>query len=179
MARIRPITKDRAAMILRNLYDALEKDYGAAPAVFQTMAHRPELLLTYSNFHRELWTGGGLDAKTKALVALRAAALTGDRYSISFHSEAAKRAGVPAEQAAALHQDNWESSRQFDDRLQAAVRLAEKLTRAPASVSDDDLERLRKWFGDANLVELALLIGSVNLTSRVAQAFALAPDAAK
>ncbi|MFQ5777578.1 MAG: carboxymuconolactone decarboxylase family protein [Terriglobia bacterium] len=80
MARIRPIPKDRAAMILRPLYDMAERQFGSVPNLFQTMAHRPELLLTFSNFYKELWTGGVVDAKTKELAALRTAVLNGCHY---------------------------------------------------------------------------------------------------
>ncbi|MCH7986618.1 MAG: carboxymuconolactone decarboxylase family protein, partial [Acidobacteria bacterium] len=80
MARVRAIEKERAAMILRNLYDAAEKQYGAVPNLFKTMAHRPELLLTFSNYYKELWTGGAVDARIKELAAIRAAVLNGCHY---------------------------------------------------------------------------------------------------
>jgi alkylhydroperoxidase family enzyme len=80
MPRIRPIPRERAAMVLRSLYDAAEKEFGLVPNIFQTMAHRPELLLTFANFYRELWTGGVLDRKTKDLAGLRAAASNGCHY---------------------------------------------------------------------------------------------------
>lgn len=176
MARIRPIPRERAAVVLRSLYDHFQATYGAVPALFQAMAHRPELLLTFANFHRELWTGGGLDLQTKELAALRAAAVAGCRYSTAWQAASARHAGVSEAQVAAVQRDDWEASGLFDDRASAVLLLAEKLTRAPGSIADDDLERLRKWFGDAHLVELALLISGVNLTSRVAQCFALQPE---
>ncbi len=81
--------------------------------------------------------------------------------------------GVSEEQIAALKSDAWEDSGAFDDREQAVLRLAEKLTRAPASVADEDIRRLRKWFGEAHLVELNLVIGTMNLTNRFNQCFAV------
>lgn len=80
MARIRPIPKDRAAVVLKSLYDTMEKQYGSVPNIFMTMAHRPELLLTFANFYKELWTGGVVDVKTKELAALRTAAINGCHY---------------------------------------------------------------------------------------------------
>lgn len=80
MARIRPIPRDRAAVVLRNLYDTAEKQFGQVPNLFKTLAHRPELLLTFANFYRELWTGGVVDAKTKELAAIRTAVLNGCHY---------------------------------------------------------------------------------------------------
>ena len=44
------------------------------------MAHRPELLLTFSNYYKELWTGGAVDARIKELAAIRAAVLNGCHY---------------------------------------------------------------------------------------------------
>ena len=177
MARIRPIPRDRSAMILRSLYDALAYRFGGAtPNLFQTMAHRPELLLTFSNVHKELWTGGVLDAKTKALVALRAAAVNGCRYSLGLNAAAARSAGVTEKQVAALSGDNWEAAALFDERETAVLRLAEKLTRAPGSVTDEEITRLHKWFGDAHLVELHILIGAENLLHRVALGLNVEPE---
>lgn len=80
MARIRPIPRERAAVVLKSLYDAAEKQFGSVPNLFKTLAHRPELLLTFANFYKELWTGGVVDVKTKELAALRAASINGCHY---------------------------------------------------------------------------------------------------
>ncbi|MGH9863275.1 MAG: carboxymuconolactone decarboxylase family protein [Candidatus Acidiferrales bacterium] len=176
MARIRPIPKERAAVVLRNLYDAAEKQFGAVPHLFQTMAHRPELLLTFANFHRELWTGGAVEGKIKELAGARAAALNGGPYSITHHGAAGERTGLSEQQQAAVQRDDWPASGVFDERERAVVRLAENLTRAPASITDEDIQALRRWFGEAHLVELALLIATVNLTSRFSQCFAVEGD---
>jgi len=53
VARVRPIPRDRAALILRNLYDSAERQFGSTPIITQALAHRPELL-------RELLRTGAL-----------------------------------------------------------------------------------------------------------------------
>ena len=70
------------------------------------------------------------------------------------------------EQINALRGDAWRESPALDEREKAIVHLADKLTRAPASVTDGDVQPLRKWFGEAHLVELNLAIGTMNLTNR-------------
>ncbi|MFQ5927728.1 MAG: carboxymuconolactone decarboxylase family protein [Terriglobia bacterium] len=80
MARISAIPKERAATLLKSLYADAEKRFGFTPNLFRTLAHRPELLITFANFYRELWTGGVLDTRTKELVALRVAVLNGCHY---------------------------------------------------------------------------------------------------
>lgn len=176
MPRIRPIPRERAALVLRNLYDSLERQYGATPNLFKTMAHRPELLLTFSNVFKELWTGGVLDVRTKALAALRAAAVNNCIYALKLHRAAAQRAGLRDEQMAALERDDWDAAGLWDDRDRTVVRLAEKLTRSPDALGDDEVSHSRKWFGDAHLIELNILIGSENLLHRLALAFNVDPD---
>lgn len=173
MARIRTIPRERAAVVLRSLYDAAEKQFGSVPNFFKSLAHRPELLLTFANLYRELWTGGVVDVKTKELAALRAALINGCHYSATQHSASAKRSGLSGQQVAALGRDDWQASGLFDEREQAVIRLAEKLTRAPGSVTDDDIQALRKWYGESHLVELNLVIGTMNLTNRFNQCFAV------
>lgn len=172
MARIRPIPRDRAALILRNVYDTAERQFGSTPVITQTMAHRPELLLTFFNFERELWSGGVLDPKTKALIAVRVSILNACAYSLARHRVAARQAGVSEEQLAALERGDTAAAG-FEAREQAVLRLVEKLARAADTVGDDDVQGLRKWYGDSHLVELALFVGALNLLDRFALAFAL------
>lgn len=176
MPRIRSVPKDRAALILRNLYDAAEKQFGVTPNLFKSMAHRPELLLTFWNFYRELSTGGVVDVKTKEMAALRLAHLTGTPYAVARHQSSARRAGLTAQQAEALAGADWSAAGLFDDREQAVLRFTEKLARDPHAVSDDDIQALRKWYGESHLVELNLYVGAALLLNRFADCFALEPD---
>ncbi|MGH9804352.1 MAG: carboxymuconolactone decarboxylase family protein [Candidatus Acidiferrales bacterium] len=178
MARVRPIPRERAALILRNVYDSAERQFGSTPLITRALAHRPELLLTFANFERELWTGGVLDAKTKALIAVRVSALNSCAYSLARHRAAARQAGVSEEQLAALEGGAASAAAVFEAREQAVLRLAEKLTREAGAVSDDDVQGLRKWYGDSHLVELALFVGALNLLDHFALAFALEAEPA-
>ena len=172
MARVRPIPRDRAALILRNVYDSAELQFVSTPIITQALAHRPELLLTFANFERELWTGGVLDAKTKALLAVRVSILNSCVYSRARHRAAALQAGITEEQLAALERETASTADVIEPREQAVLHLAEKLTRDASAVSDDDVQALRKWYGDSHLVELALFVGPLSLLDNFALAFA-------
>ncbi len=65
-----------------------------------------------------------------------------------------------------MHRDDWESSSTFDDKEKSVIRFSSKLTRVPPIVTDVYVKRLRKWFGEAHLVELNLIVGTMNLTHR-------------
>jgi len=176
MPRIRPIPKERAAVLLRSLYEQSERELGATPNLVKSLAHRPELLITFANFQRELFTGGALPPKTKQLVALRVAALDACAYLLAQHRAAARRAGLSDAQVAALESARPAESGLFDEQEKTVLAFVEKILRQPGSVSDTDVERLRKWFGEAHLAELVLLAGAVNLLGRFALCFAVETD---
>ncbi len=54
----------------------------------------------------------------------------------------------------------------FGIREQVAVAYADKLTRAPNTVSEADFSTLMPYFSEAEIVDLHLLIGLANLTNR-------------
>jgi len=181
MARITLIEKERAAMILRSLYENAERQYGFVPNFYKAMVHRPELLVTFANFQRELWTGGGVDIQLKGLTGLRAAVLSGCPYCTAHRTAGAVRSGVSQQKIAEVRDGSHATTPVLDERERAVIRLAEKIMREPGSVTEEDLRQLRKWFGEADLVELVLLVGATNLTSRFNLCFAtqLEPMVAK
>ena len=48
----------------------------------------------------------------------------------------------------------------------AALAFAEKLTRTPWDIKDEDINTLRQYFSDEQIVDLDLLVGLANLTNR-------------
>jgi alkylhydroperoxidase family enzyme len=61
---------------------------------------------------------------------------------------------------------NWRDSDVFDDRERAAFEYAEIATGSPAEVPGDVAERLRRHFGEAEIVELAAWVALENYRSR-------------
>jgi alkylhydroperoxidase family enzyme len=54
----------------------------------------------------------------------------------------------------------------FSEKEQAALKYSEKLTRSSGEITDGDVAELKKYFSDAEIVDLHLLVGLVNLTNR-------------
>jgi alkylhydroperoxidase family enzyme len=71
--------------------------------------------------------------------------------------------GVTQEDWSALKAGDYS---RYNEKEKAALDYAEKLTRTPHEVSDDDLDILKRHFSEAEIVDLHLLTGLANLTNR-------------
>jgi alkylhydroperoxidase family enzyme len=82
--------------------------------------------------------------------------------------------GVTDEQIAAL--TFYERSPLFDEKEKAVIQFADRVTRAPATMRDADLEALGKWFKEDEIVEMALVVAVANFTNRMNDALKAEPD---
>lgn len=84
------------------------------------------------------------------------------------------RAGIPSQKLDDLlryRQSEW-----FTPREQAALEYAERLTRDDLTVTDACMIRLREHFSEAEVVELAFIVGFQTFASKFAKAFNLTPQ---
>jgi len=84
------------------------------------------------------------------------------------------RAGVPAEKLAAL--GAYQDSPYFTERERAALEYSERITCDDLEVSDECLDRLRRHFSEAEVVELTFIVGYQTFASKFAKAFRLTPQ---
>ena len=86
------------------------------------------------------------------------------------HLASSKRHGLTEKDWSALKAP---ASSNFSEKEKTALAYAEKLTRTPHSVNDAVLASLKKYFSDAETVDLTVLVGLVNLTNRITDSLGL------
>ena len=78
----------------------------------------------------------------------------------------------------ALEKRDWLKADGLSDRERALCTLAEKLSRTPAKVTDDDWAPLRRLgFDDRGCLEVAHVAGLFNYLTRLADGFGLVLEA--
>jgi uncharacterized peroxidase-related enzyme len=159
MARISYVELDQAPPEVKDVY---EKIFRGKPGNAQkVLAHRPEMLKNFLGFYSSV--GRSLDRKLYELIYIRVSAINQCRYCMQHHVASSKRVGLTADDWKALKSGDYS---RFAEKEQAALAYAEKLTRSPHDVDDSDFVTLKKHFSDAEIVDLHLLTGLVNLTNR-------------
>ena len=110
--------------------------------------------------------GCGLDHKFIHLLKLRASQINGCAFCIHMHATDAVKHGESPMRIHLL--SAWRESPLFTDRERAALAWTESLTKvAETGAPDADYALLKGHFSDAEIGNLTLLIGTINLWNRV------------
>ncbi len=159
MARIALIEPEQATPEVKEIYE--QKLRGKPGNSQKALAHRPEMLKSFLPFYASV--GRSLDRKLYELIYIRVSFINGCHYCLQHHLASSKRAGLTPDDWAALKGGNYS---RFAEKERGALTYADKLTRAPGEVNDEDFIPLKKQFPDAEILDLHLLIGLANLTNR-------------
>ena len=159
MARISLIEPEQASPDIKQVYDTFLR--GKPGNAQKAMAHRPEMLKTFLPFYASV--GRSLDRKLYELIYIRVSIINGCNYCLQHHLASSKRGGVTPEDWLALKTGDYS---RFSEAERAALQYADKLTRAPAEITDPDVEGLKQYFNEPQILDIHLLTGLVNLTNR-------------
>ena len=112
----------------------------------------------------------GLEQSLLHLVKLRASQINGCAFCIHMHTTEARAHGETEMRLYLL--DAWRDSSLYTERERAALAWTEALTLvAETGAPDADYAPLASAFGDAEQVQLTLVIGAINLWNRLQVGF--------
>jgi uncharacterized peroxidase-related enzyme len=159
MARIALIQAEDASPEVKEIYE--QKLKGKPGNAQKVMAHRPEMLKSFLGFYPTV--GRSLERRLYELIYICVSMINECHYCLQHHLASSKRAGVTPQDWAALKEGNHS---QLTEKERTALLYAEELTRAPGKIEEADVEELKKYFSDAEILDLHLLVGVANLTNR-------------
>lgn len=128
--------------------------------------HAPGPMQCVLDLHR-VTESLSLDPRLIELVKVRASQINGCAYCLQMHLAAARRHGEAQSRLDLLAA--WREAPDFSRQERAALEWAEVVTLIQATHAPDSAyEQLTKVFSDAQIAELTLLIGAINLMNRLA-----------
>lgn len=160
MARVSLIEQESASPEVREIYDKALR--GKPGNIQKALAHRPEMFKNFLPFYASV--GRSLDRRLYELIYLRVSLINGCHYCTQHHVASSKRAGLTAEDWAALRAGNYS---RYSDKERAALTYVEKLTHTPHEITEEDFDELKKHFSEPEIVDIHMLAGLANLTNRV------------
>jgi AhpD family alkylhydroperoxidase len=112
-----------------------------------------------------------LDPTLKALASMAAAAAIGCEWCLDYGYWESRNRGVPA--AKLEHLPRWRDAEVYSDLERAVIGFAEAMSATPPTVSDGQVEDLRRWLDNSQIIELTAMVALENLRSRSNSAMGL------
>ncbi len=118
--------------------------------------------------------GCGLDRSLVELVKIRASQINGCAFCLDMHTKDARANGETEQRIYAL--PAWRETPFFSERERVALAWAEALTAvSDGHVPDEVYLQAREFFGEKELVDLTLVVTTINAWNRIAISFRSVP----
>jgi len=153
---------------LEEAYRIVRIRRGWIPNLFQAQSLHWEAMQEFADQHFTLLYGSSsLSRAIRELIALAVSHFNHCEYGITHHREAYLRAGGNPVVATRILENFSEAPLTRPER--ALLQFVQKITLSPASITDRDLEELRKEaFSDREILDIALVASFVNYSNRIA-----------
>ena len=112
----------------------------------------------------------GLDANLLELISIRASEINGCAWCLDYHTKRLRHRGETEQRIYLL--SGWRDAPVYSPRERAALEWTEALTLiAGHPVPDDLYQRAREHFSEAELANLTIAVGLINVWNRINVAF--------
>ncbi|MBI3045706.1 MAG: carboxymuconolactone decarboxylase family protein [Betaproteobacteria bacterium] len=173
MPRIPMVEPHNEPAELREVFKQLRQTRGRVPGMYRTLAHRPEILAAHRAYFHAALDAGTLPRAFKEKIAYRVARLRGSAYCTGSHGRYALKHGVSGEELDAIARSDY---RALDAGEAAALEFAEAMVRSAGAVGEGLMTKLAAHFSAKEIVEIAALVGIMDLACTLAATFGLQPD---
>ncbi len=178
MARIQMINVEDASPALAKLYETISGARGGVANVLKIHSLLPQTMADHFQLYKTLMfdlRSTGIRRKLLEMIAIVVSSANHCHYCITHHSEPLRRLLKDDQKLTALQNRDWDYLRPKEsERIVAVLLLAEKLTLAPSTVQDTDINQLHDLgYEDDQILQLVLVICYFNFVNRSVLAFGL------
>ncbi len=155
MPRLNPINPAEAQGKVKELLDIVQKNRGAMPNIFKTMAHAPAALEGLINLQGAL-KEGAVHPQFRERLALTIAGINGCDYCASAHTFLGREVDLDQTELEANLQ-----GKSANAMCQAGLNFVTKLVNEHGQVSKSDLQAVRDaGFSDERIIEIIALVAA-------------------
>jgi uncharacterized peroxidase-related enzyme len=175
MGFVNEIEPAQAGPELKEIYRNLEQGLGFLPHYFMSLGAKPKVIEAQLAMDDAIMSDGALTKLVKEQVAVVVSSINSSSYCVKFHMELLRRFGIDRAMERKLTTD-YESG-PFEPKVIALFRFAEKLTKKPDDIQEEDIAAVKAagWNDDA-VRELVLTVAYFGYINRVSLGLGLVTD---
>jgi uncharacterized peroxidase-related enzyme len=155
------------------MFGQWEEATGKIPEWARVMAHKPSILKEFFELFKSVMGPGEVEELTKWRIAHQTSVLNKCDYCVDVTEMKLKALGLDEEKISDVLSDDMTT---LSDADKAAVTYAQETTLKASEVDDSVFEELRKYYNDAQIVEMTSVIGFFNYINRFNDALRVLPE---
>jgi uncharacterized peroxidase-related enzyme len=148
-------TPETADGKVKDLLVDCENRWGYVPNLVRLYALAPEIMDAEDVWSKGVMYTGFLPRQLKEGIATVVSATNDCDYCSTSHAHAYTIAGGDSDEALACKHLQFDD---FDEKEQAALRFAAKSTADPKSITQDDIDYLREFYSEGEIVEIGVVV---------------------
>jgi AhpD family alkylhydroperoxidase len=170
--RIAPVPPKQASVLTKVFYRVAKRRFGEVPEPFAVAAHHPRLMVANA-VHETLLQSGSkkLPASVRELAVFWTARTVGCSWCVDFGAMLQRVDGLDVDRL--KYVDEYATSPHFSDDERAAIAYANAMTTDPHTITDEQVDDLKRRFGDDGVIELTYQIGVENMRARMYSALGI------
>ncbi|WP_445169096.1 carboxymuconolactone decarboxylase family protein [Mycolicibacterium sp. Dal123E01] len=171
-ARLEPLTPEKAPRLTRLMYRWAKRRFGEVPAPFAVYAHHTRLLVANA-VHEGLLQSASktLPTSVRELAVFWTARTVGCSGCVDFGEMLMRMEGLDSDRL--KHIDDFSTSPLYTDDERAAIAYADAMTTDPHTITQEQVDDLRRRFGANGVVELTYQVGVENMRARMNSALGI------
>ena len=163
MSRIKPL-KQQDIPELQSIFEAGEKMMGFVPNDGLIMAHQPHILKSFLGLVQSIYAPSEISGGLKRLLGLIVSTASGCEYCQAHAANGAFHQDEDFEKIKNIW--DFQTSNLFNQKERAALNVAMKSTMIPNAVTDVDIENLKQYFSEKEIVEIVAVISMYAFLNR-------------
>ncbi len=171
--RVPILDKEDVPEEVQQMFTKWEEATGKVPEWARVMANCPVVLKEFFDLFKVVMGPGTVPEETKWKVAHQVSALNKCEYCVDVTEEKLKSMGLSEDRMKDILSDDIDS---LSPEEKAAVIYANESTLKAPQVGDEIFEELRKYYNDAQIVEITSVIGFFNYINRFNDALRVLPQ---
>jgi uncharacterized peroxidase-related enzyme len=166
MSRLDIPSRESAPAEIQPVFHSVNKRFGFVPNIYRALSLSPQALTGIIEMQGAL--ARTLDVRTRERIALAVSEANGCHYCLAAHSYLGSNFAKLSPEEIALNRQGQSQ----DQRAEAALQFAIKVTAERGKVKDEDLDAVRAaGFTDAQVVEIVALCAQFFLTNFLSNVF--------
>jgi uncharacterized peroxidase-related enzyme len=172
---VNEIEETQANPQLRGIYGNIEQNMGFLPHYFKALGAMPQVIEAQLKLSAAVMSDGALTKAEKEQIGVVVSGINSSSYCLVLHMELLQRLGVEKSLARKLVNDYEKAA--VPDKVKALFRFADKLTRKPVEIEEDDINALKAaGWDEAAIRETVLTVAYFNYVNRVSLGLGLVED---